>query len=400
MPWTTLTLETTTPVFNGEHGQSGATVRVPSLRGGMRFWFRALAGNIVGNDLDLLAKLEHDVFGATDQQSRIALRIPNPPKSAPREMTKSEMNTGGIEYLLGQGLYDSRKKQLLRSFVRPGRTFDLEIRFAPKTSEAIISLAFTSLWLLCAYGGIGSRVRRGFGGLRISEVAKDSLPDGWGADSLITPQAPHYQRLSHLTAEHGIMKQHRKWLAALESAPSDLDSRPDPWGDTLPTYPVLGRHTAVALRPGRTDWPGLLTTAGDEWRHFRASEDTAKSVRTPEYRSVVHGTSKDFPLGALGLPISFFDGRETYVAEVRGEDGGSLRRASPVWLRPVGTGNGTQLFSFAFLGRFLPPAPDQPHVYLGDKELRVTDQDIADRAGRWLDKMRAGGTFVRNSKGR
>ena len=55
MAWTTLTLQVTTPLFNGGADPDGAAgfrpdqesgIRVASIRGAMRFWFRALAGCI------------------------------------------------------------------------------------------------------------------------------------------------------------------------------------------------------------------------------------------------------------------------------------------------------------------------------------------------------------------
>jgi CRISPR type III-B/RAMP module RAMP protein Cmr1 len=64
MTWTTLTLQVTTPLFNGgadPDGSAGlrpdqeAGIRVASIRGSMRFWFRALVGVLTGPDLRLLA---------------------------------------------------------------------------------------------------------------------------------------------------------------------------------------------------------------------------------------------------------------------------------------------------------------------------------------------------------
>ena len=42
MSWITLRLRVTTPLFNGHDDEP---LRVSSLRGAMRYWFRALAGN-------------------------------------------------------------------------------------------------------------------------------------------------------------------------------------------------------------------------------------------------------------------------------------------------------------------------------------------------------------------
>src|SRR5579863_4570864 len=101
MEWTTLTLQVTTPLFNGgadPDGSAGfrpdheAGVRVASVRGAMRFWFRALAGVLTGPDLPLLAALERRVFGGAGDGTRdsagsaaspVLLRIPKQPPVVP-----------------------------------------------------------------------------------------------------------------------------------------------------------------------------------------------------------------------------------------------------------------------------------------------------------------------------
>jgi CRISPR-associated protein Cmr1 len=86
MAWTTIHLEVTTPLFNGgaEHKDEelqgaerrDSELRVPSLRGAMRFWFRALAGMALGPDLDALARAEAAVFG----RPTTAGTTPTPPR--------------------------------------------------------------------------------------------------------------------------------------------------------------------------------------------------------------------------------------------------------------------------------------------------------------------------------
>jgi len=65
MPWTTLTLRVSSPLFNGGADQaSDAGVRASSIRGAMRFWFRALAGCASVSDLDLLSTWSAAYSGA------------------------------------------------------------------------------------------------------------------------------------------------------------------------------------------------------------------------------------------------------------------------------------------------------------------------------------------------
>src|SRR5256885_390570 len=118
MPWTTLHLQVTTPIFNsGAEGDAG--LRVPSLRGAMRFWFRALAGMAVGNDLSRLAALERHVFGATSHASPVKLRLATQPIVAPLGQPAWCRGEDGrwITYLLGQGLWDMRKREVSKRYV-------------------------------------------------------------------------------------------------------------------------------------------------------------------------------------------------------------------------------------------------------------------------------------------
>ncbi|MGJ3558965.1 type III-B CRISPR module RAMP protein Cmr1 [Streptomyces sp. INA 01156] len=312
MPWTSLSLQTVTPVFNGT-GDEAAGIRVPSLRGAMRYWFRALAAPYVGDDLRLLKGMEAEVFGSTERQSRVILRISDPPKTVSLNeaafLKGDEKNPRRQQliYLLGQGLYNRKEKVQKRDYVEALTDFDVNLRFTRGTSEETQSLVLASLWLLCAYGGIGARVRRGFGGLRITGA--QNLPDHWQPDDLISPGTDHYEALDRLTAHHRPLTDHPKWLEALEAAPPDLASRTAEWKSGRPSYPALGPHTVTALRPAPGSWTTLLTVAGKEWRHFRASvpaKDPNGFPTTPEYHDVVLGESKDFPLGALGLPVGFY----------------------------------------------------------------------------------------------
>ena len=68
-PWHKLTLTTVTPAFLGRFGdpdQTGDRIPfpVPSLRGALAYWLRALAGAHLGNHLSSLRRAESAVFGA------------------------------------------------------------------------------------------------------------------------------------------------------------------------------------------------------------------------------------------------------------------------------------------------------------------------------------------------
>jgi CRISPR-associated protein Cmr1 len=453
MPWTTLTLQVTTPLFNGGADPSGeaglrapgeAGVRVASIRGAMRFWFRALAGAYTGLDLALLAALERRVFGgiaaqrdggADAVQSPLILRLPEPPHLS--SDMQPEFLRGpqwrGIAYLLGLGLMEMKDKparpHLLRPCVLPDpeHTFALKVRFqhdrrgTAETQHAIEALAFASLWLATIYGGLGARTRRGFGGVRIVGGDGD-LPAPWDQARIHTPAPRFFVKSTSVWPPEAVVgqlqPQLQSYLRELAKGEGKELSAPDAWTEP-PPFPVLSQRFApAALTPdSRQSWEEVLGRAGDQLRYFRANrqqrgKDGNTTRNTAEWDDVidVNGEYADFPLGALGLPVVFHDKVKNYSLTVNAVDYSSasesvqLRRASPLWLRPVGAGTSWRLLSYAFQGRFLPDGEDVRVRLLPDSRARddrreeddllVEDQHVTQLTNQWIDTMRVGGDFM------
>jgi hypothetical protein len=417
MTWTTLRMRVTTPLFNGgadptgpPSGQPG--VRVPSLRGAMRFWFRALMGGVIGPNLKLLAELEHRVFGSTkaccpvpnprevhltvperEHACRpVPMRIPNPPPQCPAG-SSAWTSRRDIVYLLGQGLGDLGKKTTIRPYVAPGPAaeFDLQLRL-DRADEGAAAATLASLWLLCAYGGVGARTRRGFGGMRITG-AEGWLPPPWTTESILSPSLNHYEKLRYLWPDATL----GKCLPPLLQG--KITYSQSAW-EVPPSFPVLHRKYTIAGVSGRVfgSWEDTLEYAGKQLRYFRASQDNPTACytparKTPEWEKVIWGAEDHFPLGALGLPVVFKKNGPSVNAE-RNRD--QLRRASPLWLRAVSCGDELRLFSFAFLGEFLPGLNPPTVVLRGrdkSKQLQVDTNDISRLTRQWIDTIAADESF-------
>ncbi|HET9894939.1 MAG TPA: type III-B CRISPR module RAMP protein Cmr1 [Streptosporangiaceae bacterium] len=409
MTWTTVSLKVTTPLFNGGASPADeAGLRVASLRGAMRYWFRALAGSVIGPDLRRLSAVESRVFGSAEHSSPLVLRIASQPQvvrptdraSFLADPSLSPAERRWIIYLLGQSLGDMREVKLLRPYVAPGSEIKLKIRFRHHVGEgeqarkAIESLTYASLWLTCAYGGVGARARRGFGAVRIAG-ADGALPGPWTADSIVTPGAGHYKGLTSLWSR-GVLSPCVPEIAILTGKP--IANPREIWGGKPPLFPVLSTTHAPARISAETfaSWQKTMIWTGESLRRYRADTDNASpaanyrpKLETREWLDVVHGNDDRFQLGALGLPVVYKGNRTVRVAKVPGGD--ELRRASPLWLRPVGEGGRWQLLSFAFRAEFLPEAA-RAGVRLGNRDLSVTDQDVLEVTGAWIDALADGRT--------
>jgi hypothetical protein len=444
MAWTTLALRVATPLFNGgadpadDYGlrpADEAGVRVASIRGAMRFWFRAMAGALTGPDLPLLAGLERRVFGGVGtgddgaSASPVMLRIPRQPAVVlpagphdflpprpPQHDVQAQWryrrdSSRWILYLMGQGLADLAKFEVLRPYVAAGQEFDLKVGFRharDATTEeraAIEGLVMASLWLTCTYGGIGARARRGFGGVRIIGATGGSsgdelpLPAPWTSPSVVgTPGLRYYEQIKTIWP-NGPVASCMRYISALAGG-----RRFNP-GVEIPVFPVMSKTYAPAGVSGGDpfmDWKRVLIHVGEQWRHFRAAEpNTSRDARydpfieTPEWIKTVKGTEREsrFPLGALGLPVVY---KERYLvnADGAGHDEPQRRRASPLWLRVVGDGDEFRLLSYAFQGEFL---PGQVRLWRGNtpvKPVQVTNDDVKRQTDQWIKVLGDDDTFV------
>lgn len=158
-------------------GADGQTpeLRAPSIKGAMRFWWRAMHGHLaLENVLDSkdktnvntpgLKKLEAEIFGGGgDNAQRSSFTIQVFPKGNQR-----------------QGQYDLVPHRSMRgNALNPGNLFDVKLclqRGSKVENKGGISLEqLKALFLLTCYlGGLGKRSRRGMGSVEIEAINGDN----------------------------------------------------------------------------------------------------------------------------------------------------------------------------------------------------------------------------------
>lgn len=406
--WSTLHLRTMTPVFNSDGDPKEAQIRVPSLRGGMRFWLRAMAGILAGDQLHQLREIENRVLGSTSHASPIRLRIPHQPASRNEpcpEFLKDRRHGRWIGYLLGPGFTawskEWRTTRLEHAYVPAGQEFQLQVRLVGDDHDAH-QCALAALWLSLTYGGIGARTRRGFGAVRIAGTEGPLPEQGWPSTDLNTPGLDHYSRTRFLWPSGPASEAMHALMRIAEEAGVPGMHR---WSST-PPYPVLcKKHTVAATNGGEAarSWQEVLALAGRELRYFRAEADHEGRVhyvhypppiKTLGWDEVINGSEVELPMAALGLPLVYHNGYGVHAS--KGDE--KLRRASPLWLRPVGGDRTWRVFSFAFLNQLLPDQETKVHVWKNrrrGKELTVNTGHAHELVREWIDTLASGNTFTR-----
>ncbi len=199
----TATFKLSTPAFiAGANNKDHADLRLPSVLGVLRFWWRALAWSATAGEgeeqarLNKLREWEGELFGAAASadgkggQGRFVARLlehpvetrqSRPPENYIGGYARSSFLNGhlwkqngfGLVYLQGLGLTErvNQRNQDTRVSLPAGTTFGLELRSRDDLSwrpdEGKAPSIIDALEVMGLMGGIGARSRRGFGSLSL-----------------------------------------------------------------------------------------------------------------------------------------------------------------------------------------------------------------------------------------
>lgn len=190
------TYRITTPMFCSGADQTRAELRLPSFKGVLRFWWRAMSFGRVGSSLEELKRAESALFGsAGGGQSRVLLRLRPPQLGGDALGEPRHFSPGTWEGYAGYGLTDAKERRC-RQFVRPGTTFTvtaLGSRLDERDREGLRKA------LICVgmLGGMGGRSRKGWGSLTLQR-----LDDGRSVWTAPTSRDDFRKTVGRLLAEH------------------------------------------------------------------------------------------------------------------------------------------------------------------------------------------------------
>ncbi|MEM8862489.1 MAG: type III-B CRISPR module RAMP protein Cmr1, partial [Chloroflexota bacterium] len=283
-----LTLSLTTPIFMGDSNsrQLASEIRVPSIRGQLRYWLRAALGGKFGSDIAALLKREDQLMGSTGAGSMIRLRVYENPRrplaTAPRAMLPHRQAR-------------SRNALSNEAFVEGG-TIQLNVNLRPGLSELPEELA-AALLLWLNFGGLGKRSRRGFGSLKINKFEDES--------NIVSVEAQKlFSTIPQTTAE---LKTHLTAILNFANLGTGQIN--------LPQHPILHpTHTSVVV-----------------------CEGTAANVNTPRYHEAM------VPFWTNALRANHIRDEYAFGYTDRGD-----RLASPVHLHIAKTNEGHHLVLTSF----------------------------------------------------
>jgi CRISPR-associated protein Cmr1 len=322
------------PVFGGGVRVDGARkpfdpktpLRVPSLRGQLRFWWRAVNPRGCRTVKELL-DAETKVFGAASESSFEALDIavtqqPPLPSSLSVMVPREKMKTlPGMEKL-AYGAFPLRDPEGIAHGDLYQYTGEWEVCF--RYGASVKDDVEAALWAFAHFGGLGGRTRRGFGAVEQCAPKLLDIAEGW--KRWIDDRSRQRERVAWPTL-HGDRQQ---CLAVCQKL---FDTGREAQEHLLALLRKLrqedlGRRPQAETRtgkPGRSYWP--------EADAIRAL--TGRAANAHQQR-VTHVDA--FPRSAFGMPIivHFKDPGDpwdtTILPWVKGEKKGRL--ASPLVLRP------------------------------------------------------------------
>ncbi len=340
------TYSVVTPLFCAGADSAHPELRLPSFKGVLRFWWRALAWPRYSGDLAKIQGLEDKLFGSADGgQSRVLLRLAcrsTPPekkiKKKGKLLTVAQAHGGrqskpvgnGARYL-GYGVMDT-KARLTCACLAPFE-FTVQLR-CRDLSEEDLALLRNALIALGTLGGMGAKSRKGYGSLVLRSLIENEK-QCWDAP----------ESIDELSAAIGRLQCDRE-------------------ADGFPEYTAFSSGTRHILLSGGKVPLELLDRVGREMVRYRSwgqngkvlnGIDSEKKFKDDHDLMTDNRPKKHHPRRiAFGLPHNY--GKKEIVPADKD------RRASPLFIHIHECG-GAPIAVVSFLpARFLPQKKPQISV--------------------------------------
>jgi len=325
-----------TPLFMSGSDRLRAEFRVPSLKGALRFWWRALALGRLGSTSEVFEN-ESRIFGGTEDdvgQARVHLRLSLPENVVQYndpilKYADGEPIGPGARYL-GYGIVEaipSRKRntregQLLRSCLKYPFDGILNILIKNGTAEDDIKSLAAALIAMGLFGGLGSRSRKGYGSFNLNELKL--------GDEVLYKTPKDIEELK----------------GGIESLFKDYGIKAYP---DLPPYTAYSKYTRIDIADKGPDPLRLLNSVGEAMQMYRSWGRNGKvNGKTAERNfkfdhdlalEAIRMKVKDHPRRVVfGLPHNYYFSSQREKVDVK--PARHERRASPLFIHIHELANG------------------------------------------------------------
>jgi CRISPR-associated protein Cmr1 len=306
-------LEIVTPILGGSYQTRRIddvdVIRAPSVRGHLRFWWRALYAAQYGSAKELYQR-ESALWGraATEDggRSAVELRVGVEREGGVDESeirlypAQGQQATRGA-YALWPARGERRMNTRTAPRRQPGTQFQLTLRVAGSaTDEAEVRNALRA-WIL--FGGYGGRTRRGLGSLNVIDsvngwlpttATREALTELFGLDIFAAPtrtpeDVPWFGGAAIHVGTKGPDAQ-TAWTTALDWLEEFRQGRTGQAGSRA-REPGTGKLQPT--RPSISNWP-----EGDKVRRLSTPQRGLRWAHTPR-----HNQTPAWPRAGFGLPI-------------------------------------------------------------------------------------------------
>lgn len=168
-------IETVTPMFLAGADGKTAELRPSSLKGLLRYWWRALQAE---SDSSSLRNSESAIFGSVDRGGCFSIQIKHEPFKAtrnkfPNHPVSVEGKTFKINILeyLAYGTHERKDgaNVFIRDYIPPNTKFNVILNIVNENYKKEI---LTTFYVFSLFGGAGSRNRNGFGSFDVLNKTK------------------------------------------------------------------------------------------------------------------------------------------------------------------------------------------------------------------------------------
>lgn len=239
-----------TPMFLGDADQKASSIRPPSLKGALRFWWRALnwsgflkqANQNEAAALQTMHKEEARLFGATaaDNAGGQGVFLLTVVKEQIGDVQQPfDFDQFAIRYLLGMGLTN-------KNALKPQGTFRVELLFRPKTSASDQKSVADALYAFGLLGALGSRARHGMGSVSLI---------GWeGKETRTVPKT---------------QEEYKKAIQTLLGPETEQ-------ANALPPFTAFSQNSEIWISAKGKSSDGLLTKVGEQQMLYRGYGQNGK----------------------------------------------------------------------------------------------------------------------------